>query len=483
MPSKGIGPTALGHKLSGEVSPRRKAGARKQHDWMDALAAAVVPNRIPQPSLTVPSLTRIESSSSNAGAAPSLVTLVGRAHPTPALVAKSPGAAPTAPAPHPIPASDAPAATATAPHEPTDASHFVPVRGIEVARLPVEAVQSFVVREMPVPSLRPSASPAPAPVATPTAPHAAPRTAFPFIARAPQDALKAEIPAVPLGKTEPPAEPSSPEPVVEKPAAEGPARRLPFVMDAPRADAHADAPRLDAPVVRAYAEHRAATQADAKQPVLPETAPRPVEAKTQSGATPEREPGTGRQQREDPSPSREIASSREVARPSAAAETTAAPTVRGVSQSQPAAPTSETVAPRDLLPLPHEALAQAILSRARALPQNGALELRFALEPVDLGAVQVRIETRGRQVRIEIETATHAAASVLTPGIAKLTAELHSAGYHDPQVSVGTDAKGGDASSETGQRETSPQGKRRGGTQEGATYKREKGDGRLDRTA
>jgi flagellar hook-length control protein FliK len=159
----------------------------------------------------------------------------------------------------------------------------------------------------------------------------------------------------------------------------------------------------------------------------------------------------------------------------------AAPVVRIAAPAHvPGAPLEGSVL-REALPLPHEALAHAIVTRARALPENGAVEVRFALEPADLGAVRVEIETRGRQVRIHIETATEAAASVLSPGVARLATDLHSAGYPDPHVSVST-------SPEHGQRETLPNGRNgtppEHGERETSPRREERRkDGRLDRTA
>jgi flagellar hook-length control protein FliK len=145
-----------------------------------------------------------------------------------------------------------------------------------------------------------------------------------------------------------------------------------------------------------------------------------------------------------------------------------------------------TIAPRETLTLPHEALAQAILTRARALPENGAVELRFALDPPDLGAVRVRIEARGSHVRIDIETASHAAASALAPGIARISNELHHAGYPDPQISLGPDAShDGHANARSRDGGSSHEGgrpHRRDADGESATRSRRE-SGRLDRTA
>lgn len=529
MPSKGIGPTALGLKIAGEVSPRRKAGARKQHDWMEALAAATVPNQAPQISPPARYVTRDMSSGNvtapksevraeKSGAIRSLANLVGRTLPAPstpvavpAPVAPpqvvqaptqeaptvSPALAQKAPAPRAVsPSTDTAVpeqprtATATAPSrepgvppkEQAVAPRFVQVHGIEVTKLPVEAREPSVVKETIASELPSMPAQAPRPVAAPVPP----RTSFPFAASAPRENPKAEIAALPLRAAEEPVDPSSPEPVAKRPTAEGPARRLPFVTDGPGVETRVDAPRLDAPVVRAYAEHRAQANAEMKQAPLPEAAPRHVESRTAADTSPDRGSDAKSDTRGDARPGSDPAPSREVARASAPTETTA-PASRAVAPApaptQPAAPELPTL--RDLAPLPHEALAQTILTRARALPENGAVELRFALDPPDLGAVHVKIEARGHEVRIQIETATHAAAGALAPGLAKLTTELHAAGYPDPQISLGTSPEHGQretspngrngASPEQGQRETSPKREERG-------YKRREA-GILDRTA
>jgi hypothetical protein len=88
----------------------------------------------------------------------------------------------------------------------------------------------------------------------------------------------------------------------------------------------------------------------------------------------------------------------------------------------------------------HDALAAAIAARARSLPGGaGTVELRFALSPPELGTVRVRIEARGEHLRVRLVAGSQAAADVLAPGLARLTAHLNVAGYPDADVSLALD--------------------------------------------
>ncbi len=89
--------------------------------------------------------------------------------------------------------------------------------------------------------------------------------------------------------------------------------------------------------------------------------------------------------------------------------------------------------------VPHQALAEAIVARARAGPQNGSLELRFALEPDDLGPVRVRIRSRGDGVKIRIIAWSSAAVDTLGSGVARLHAQMQDAGFRDAQIDLGLD--------------------------------------------
>ena len=84
-------------------------------------------------------------------------------------------------------------------------------------------------------------------------------------------------------------------------------------------------------------------------------------------------------------------------------------------------------------------LAEAIVSQARALPGTGAVEVHFVMEPAELGAVKVRIQTRGHEVRVDIAASSSGAASALAEGIPRLTAQLELAGYRQPEVSLTLD--------------------------------------------
>ncbi len=131
----------------------------------------------------------------------------------------------------------------------------------------------------------------------------------------------------------------------------------------------------------------------------------------------------------------------------------------------------------ELVPVRHELLAQAILARARTVPRNGSVKLRFALEPQDLGQVRVRIESAGEHLRIEIAAATHAAVDTLHGGIARLVSQLHEAGFKDPDVNLLLDpgdtrdarAESGSASRDDGtQQRRGRRAERRPGSVEGA---------------
>ncbi len=106
------------------------------------------------------------------------------------------------------------------------------------------------------------------------------------------------------------------------------------------------------------------------------------------------------------------------------------------------------------VPVHHAALAESILARARALPETGAVEVRFALEPEGLGTVRVRIESRGEHVRIEIQATSRAAIETLSPGISRLAAHLQEAGYRDAEIHLDLGTSGGAGS--TGNRGERP---------------------------
>ncbi len=84
----------------------------------------------------------------------------------------------------------------------------------------------------------------------------------------------------------------------------------------------------------------------------------------------------------------------------------------------------------------HQALATAIAAKARAVPQDGSVELRFALEPEDLGAVRVRIESRGDQLKIRIIASSGAAMDSLSSGIGKLASQLTEPGMKEPEIDL-----------------------------------------------
>ncbi|HEU4402292.1 MAG TPA: flagellar hook-length control protein FliK [Candidatus Polarisedimenticolia bacterium] len=93
------------------------------------------------------------------------------------------------------------------------------------------------------------------------------------------------------------------------------------------------------------------------------------------------------------------------------------------------------------VPLPYQALAQAIAERARTSSATGAVEVDFALLPADLGRVRVRIETRGQEIRIAISASSGSALEALAPGLSRLTSQLQEAGFRNPHLSL--DLQGG----------------------------------------
>jgi hypothetical protein len=111
-------------------------------------------------------------------------------------------------------------------------------------------------------------------------------------------------------------------------------------------------------------------------------------------------------------------------------------------------PTPSAIAPR------HEALAQVILARATSLPRSG-VELSFELSPPELGPLRIRIAARGAELRVELVAQSQAAVDALVPGVARLTAQLHDAGYPNSQVTVAVDTPGQPGTSAHGGREPS----------------------------
>jgi flagellar hook-length control protein FliK len=93
--------------------------------------------------------------------------------------------------------------------------------------------------------------------------------------------------------------------------------------------------------------------------------------------------------------------------------------------------------------IPHRALAEAILNRARSMPANDRMELRFALEPEDLGPVRVQIVSRGDRIEVRIVAHSGAAVDALGNGLSRLTSQLVEAGFRDPAVQLALDDSGG----------------------------------------
>jgi flagellar hook-length control protein FliK len=98
----------------------------------------------------------------------------------------------------------------------------------------------------------------------------------------------------------------------------------------------------------------------------------------------------------------------------------------------------------------HAALAQAILARARSLPADGGVEVRFALSPPELGTVRIRIEARGEQLRIEFVAGSQAAADALGSSLPRLAHNLSQAGCSQAEVTLDLESST-DTGMQTGQ--------------------------------
>ncbi len=82
----------------------------------------------------------------------------------------------------------------------------------------------------------------------------------------------------------------------------------------------------------------------------------------------------------------------------------------------------------------HEALIRTILSRARLLLPEGAVELRFRLEPPEFGALRVRLRARGERLRVEIVAQHSGALEGLRAAASRLEQQLQAAGFRDTEV-------------------------------------------------
>jgi hypothetical protein len=100
--------------------------------------------------------------------------------------------------------------------------------------------------------------------------------------------------------------------------------------------------------------------------------------------------------------------------------------------------------------LPHADLAEALVARARALPADGSLELRFALEPEDLGTVRVQILSRGEHLEVRILATSGAAIDAIGPGLSRLTNQLLDAGFRDPAIELSLEQHGAHAGGHDG---------------------------------
>jgi len=103
--------------------------------------------------------------------------------------------------------------------------------------------------------------------------------------------------------------------------------------------------------------------------------------------------------------------------------------------SNPLPPAAIRAAP-PATPVRTELLAQTVLAEARQLPPNTPVELRFALQPEDLGTVRVRILAAGEQLHVKLITDSSAASGALNAGVPRLMHHLQDAGFRDAEVTL-----------------------------------------------
>jgi hypothetical protein len=279
------------------------------------------------------------------------------------------------------------------------------------------------------------------------------------VAAAPQN-----IPASLVGLAEPLGMAVDPL-VVEQPAKnESPARGRAARQNAARGDAASSASVREAapaPAVPASALEGARILVNAANPAAPVSqesparqagegspapAPQPKNAGASRAATPQGDGAGSSPAGPQASPADGSPRSAEIVKDSHAAASTPFPSATHAALQSAVTRLAET-APAPLMPaavpVHHAALAESILARARALPETGAVEVRFALEPEGLGTVRVRIESRGEHVRIEIQATSRAAIETLSPGISRLAAHLQEAGYRDAEIHLDLGTSGG----------------------------------------
>ena len=83
-----------------------------------------------------------------------------------------------------------------------------------------------------------------------------------------------------------------------------------------------------------------------------------------------------------------------------------------------------------------QAWIEAVVARARAVPRNGAVELRFALQPENLGTVWVRIESREDRLRIRLTASSETAADFLASSLPRLGSQLNQPGGPQTQIEI-----------------------------------------------
>jgi hypothetical protein len=336
----------------------------------------------------------------------SLAMLFGAMPPTP----------PVEPTTTPTPVPTPEAAPPTNPVVPTIAQPAMPSEEPPPAPAPEPTAE-------PETSAPPAAAPSPAPA---PAPAPAPSPVPARLAYAPEVAIAAPIAPTPA----PPASPKPPE------APSTPVRRV-----APRAP-------LAVEVVASPEEPATVEFAPIRMPSALEPEPDPAPRPAPLPAPPTPAPKTPSEPVVEPRPG--------VPAPPAAAEPIAAhrPSPRAhavdavaaaVSHARGTPQTSEVgrahAAPGSApAPVAPDAMIEAIVARAKSMPANGTVEVRFALDPQDLGSVRIHLETKGDQVRVEILAANDAALDTLGAGIQKLQRQLEDAGFRHAEIRLDLDS-------------------------------------------
>lgn len=320
------------------------------------------------------------------------------------------GAMPPAPTPTPTPSST---------------PNALPEAKLVAPTVPQPAILS----EEPTPTAAPGPEPAPAPEAQVTA-SPAPAPAPARLAYV-EELARATTPAPTI--TPVPAPPASPKPP-EAPSA--PVRRV--ASRAPLAVEVVPSPGEPATVEPAPIRMPASLEPDPDPAPKPTPQPAPATPAPKVPSEPVVEPRPG-----VPAPP-VAADPIAVHRPSPKAHA-ADPVAAAVSHARGTPQASEVgrahAAPGSApAPVAPDAMIEAIVARAKSMPASGTVEVRFALDPQDLGSVRIHLETKGDQVRVEILAASDVALDTLGAGIPKLQRQLEDAGFRHAEIRLDLDS-------------------------------------------